>query len=140
MMGFMKSIYHVWDFGFEPGIDGSRTKRIDADGSVKVLEDQDAVRQSIMMLLSTRKGERVMHPDYGCDLERIMFMPNDQSTAGLAIHYVRKALEKWEQRIIIDTIDAGADPDETSVLVIQLRYTIKNLNIRDEIEFAISLT
>ena len=51
-----------------------------------------AVRQSILMLLSTRPGERVMPPDYGCPIHRLVFSPNDATTAGLAIHYVRHSL------------------------------------------------
>ena len=56
----------------------------------------DAVRQSILLLLSTRPGERVMRPDNGCDLYRLAFAPSDDMTAGLAIHYVRQAVERWE--------------------------------------------
>ena len=47
-----------------------------------------AIRQSIILLLTTTPGERVMRPDYGCPLHRLMFQPNDATTAGLAIHYV----------------------------------------------------
>ena len=40
-----------------------------------------------------------MRPGYGCHLFRLAFAPNDDTTAGLAIHYVRQALERWEPRI-----------------------------------------
>ena len=40
-----------------------------------------------------------MRPDYGCELHRLVFSPNDDTTAGLAIHYVRRALERWEPRV-----------------------------------------
>jgi phage baseplate assembly protein W len=72
-----------------------------------MVEDQDAIRQSLLMLLSTAPGERVMRPYYGCDLRRLVFSPNDETTAGLAIHYVRRAVERWEPRVEIEAIDAG---------------------------------
>jgi len=46
-------------------------------------------------------GERVLRPEYGCDLHRLVFSPNDATTAGLAVHYVRAALLRWEPRIEI---------------------------------------
>ncbi len=48
-----------------------------------------------------------MRPEYGCVLRRMVFAPNDDTTAGLAIHYVRTALERWGPRIEILRIDAG---------------------------------
>jgi len=72
-----------------------------------------AVRQAVLLLLSTRPGERVMRPDYGCDLTPLVFAPNDDTTAGLAMHFVRRAIERWEPRVQIVRLDAGADPVET---------------------------
>jgi phage baseplate assembly protein W len=47
-----------------------------------------------------------MRPHYGCHLHRLVFSPNDDTTAGLAIHYVRQALERWEPRIDVIHLDA----------------------------------
>ncbi len=77
-------------------------------GGVAMIADDAAVRQSIILLLTTIPGERVMRPDYGCPLHRLMFAPNDATTAGLAIHYIRQALERWERRIDVLRLDAGA--------------------------------
>src|SRR5262245_66442213 len=63
-----------------PGLQSSPT------GALATVEDEASVRQSILLLLSTAPGERVMRPDYGCDLRRLLFEPNDDTTAGLAIH------------------------------------------------------
>jgi hypothetical protein len=57
----------------------------------EMVAEQAAVRQSILLLLTTVPGERVMRPDYGCDLQKLVFSPNDATTHGLAIHYVRRA-------------------------------------------------
>ena len=55
-----------------------------ARGRLAMVEGNAAVRQAIQMLLSTAPGERVMRPGYGCDLQRLVFAPNDDTTAGLA--------------------------------------------------------
>src|ERR1700709_1544794 len=90
------------------------TKRAGPDlppaGGIALARDDEAVRQSIMMLLATIPGERVMRPEYGCPLHRVVFDPNDDTTAGLAIHYVRQAILRFEPRIEILRLDAGAQP------------------------------
>jgi len=94
-------------------------------GRIDMVEDADAVHQSILMLLGTSPGERVMRPDYGCLLRRVIFSPNDDTTAGLAIHYVRSALERWEPRVDVLHVDALADARDPGRLEVVLDYRVK---------------
>ena len=103
----------------DPGLQLSPT------GGVAMTEEDAAVRQSILLLLSTRPGERVMRPDYGCNLHRLLFWPNDDTTAGLAMHYVRQAVERWEPRVQITRLDAGRSPADSTRLDVQLEYRIR---------------
>jgi uncharacterized protein len=99
--------------------------QVTPDGRIDMVEDDEAIRQAILMLLATSPGERVMRPDYGCLLRRVIFSPNDDTTAGLAIHYVRTALERWEPRIEILRLDASADPGGRGRLEVVLEYRIR---------------
>jgi phage baseplate assembly protein W len=117
-------------------------------GGVAMVEGDRVVRQAIMMLLSTAPGERVMRPDYGCPLNRLVFEPNDATTAGLAIHYVRQALIRWEPRIEILRLDAGSLPGEGSpaafddygnLLHIRLDYRIRASRRTDQIAMTVDL-
>lgn len=98
---------------------------VTATGSISMVDGDDCVRQALVMLLATAPGERLMRPEYGCHLRRLAFAPNDQTTAGLAIHYVRQAVERWEPRVEIVDLDAGADPDDDRVLLVRLRYRVR---------------
>ena len=71
---------------------GRRARRRRPPAALATVEGDDAVRQAILLLLTTRPGERVMRRTYGSLLHRLVFAPNDDTTAGLAIHYVRQAL------------------------------------------------
>jgi phage baseplate assembly protein W len=103
--------------------------------------DEDAsVRQSILLLLSTIPGERVMRPDYGCELHRLVFSPNDNTTSGLAIHYVRQALNRWEPRAEITHLDAGPNPEHGERLEILLEYRLRRTQQTSELAFSINLT
>ncbi len=99
----------------------------------------DAVRQSIMLLLTTMPGERVMRPDYGCPIHRLVFSPNDATTAGLAIHYVRQAIARWEPRVEIVRLDAGADRQDPGRLVVTLEYRIRATGEQRVLDFDIRL-
>lgn len=91
-------------------------------GRVDMVGGTEAVRQSLLLLLSTLPGERVMRPDYGCELLTLAFAPNDDTTAGLAIHYVRKAVERFEPRAAVLSIDAVPNPEDPHRLDVLLEY------------------
>lgn len=109
-------------------VGGNEGLSLNNRGGIATVTGGRAVRQSILLLLATRPGERVMRPDYGCWLHRLVFAPNDPGTAGLAIHYVREALERWEPRAAISQLDAGCDLNGTGdpgVLDIILEYRVR---------------
>lgn len=124
----MSARYRAWRF-LHPDLDvpeGAAGLRLAATGGIEMVEEEAAVRQAILLLLSTIPGERVMRPDYGCALERLVFQPNDDTTAGLALHYVRQALDRWEPRIDVLRLDAGRDAADPTRLDLLLEYRVRS--------------
>lgn len=117
----------------DPGLHVSPT------GGLALVAGDAAVRQAILLLLSTRPGERVMRPLYGCNLHRILFWPNDNTTAGLAIHYVRQAIERWEPRVQIVRIDAERNAIDAARLDVRLEYRVRSTQSVDELNVSIPL-
>ena len=113
---------------------------VDATGRLAMVSGNDAVRQSLLLLISTVPGERVMRPDYGCNLHRLVFSPNDETTAGLAMFYVRQAVEQWEPRVEIVRVDAHAHPDLAEHLAIQLDYRVVATQREDRLVVPVALT
>jgi phage baseplate assembly protein W len=105
-----------------------------------MVDDHDSVRQAVLLLLSTIPGERVMRPEYGCQLHRLVFSPNDETTAGLAIHYVRQALDLWEPRIEILHLDAERNAENPEQLTISLEYQVRATQQTDITTFSINLS
>ncbi|HEV7642584.1 MAG TPA: GPW/gp25 family protein [Pyrinomonadaceae bacterium] len=116
-----------------PGLNVSPT------GGIEMVEEKDSVRQAIFMLLSTIPGERVMRPDYGCDLYKLIFAPNDYTTAGLAIHYVRQAIDRWERRVEILLLDAYNDRQNQEKLNIVMEYRLRATQTIDQLNFSLHL-
>jgi hypothetical protein len=98
------------------------------------------VRQAILLLLTTKPGERLMRPEYGCDLHRLVFAPNDATTHGLAIHYVRQALQRWEPRVDIVRLDADCNESDPGRMDILLEYRMRRTLRQDALVLPINLT
>ena len=136
------SPYRAWRF-LLPDLDAPEMEaglRISEQGSIEMVDGRESVRQSILLLISTMPGERIMRPGYGCHLNRLVFSPNDATTAGLAIHYVRRAIERWEPRVEIVDLNAGANPELPELLDIVLSYRVRTTQQADQVSFAIDLT
>jgi phage baseplate assembly protein W len=112
---------------------------VTATGALATVDGDESIRQALLLLLCTTPGERLMRPEYGCHLNRLVFAPNDHTTAGLAIHYVRRAIARWEPRVEIVDLDAEADPLRPSQLNIQLRYRVRASLTVAALELPVSL-
>lgn len=104
---------------FDPGESGLLAA---PSGRLELVSGSALVRQSLLMLLSTLPGERVMRPDYGCELLTLAFAQNDDTTAGLAVHYVRRAIERFEPRVRILAITTSRRPETPYRLDISCSY------------------
>lgn len=96
-------------------------------GAVAMAEEVEDVRQSIRIILGTNRGERVMRPDFGSNLNRLVFEPMSTTTMSLAQHYVEEALTRWEPRI--DQVEVSVDGDPPmGRLLIEVSYRIRSTN------------
>jgi hypothetical protein len=109
---------------------------VEPRGRIATVTDAAAIRQCLLLLLSTRPGERVNRPEYGCYLSRLAFAPADDTTAGLAVHYVARAVERWEKRVEIVSIEAERPGDEP-VIEVRMRYRVRASQQEDEIGVAV---
>jgi len=98
----------------------------DARGRIGLISGVKTVEQAMLMVLMTPRGQRVMRPEYGCQIHELIFAPNDASTLGLASYYVHEALTIWEPRIELQDVDADIDPDHPERIVIRVRYRMRS--------------
>jgi phage baseplate assembly protein W len=113
-------------WGFPVGRDDPRQ----AEPHFALAAYEDSVKQSIYIILSTAKGERVMRPDFGCGIHELVFAPNDTATRGMAEHYVREALLLWEPRIDVLRVRATAAGEHDEEIRISVDYRIETTDSR----------
>jgi Phage baseplate assembly protein W len=135
----MSEAGNAWAFSFPGGGGPHNGVYLTPDGGVSLCTGASEIRQSIMMILSTIPGERVMRPEYGCELDKVLFLPNDLSTAGLVKHYITKALSRWETRVTITDIDVTADRELGERMTVRIAYEIKESKVADEVGFGVDL-
>lgn len=99
------------------------------DHSVKMIADEEDIRSSLEILLSTSIGERIMQPTYGCDLKKLLFETLDTGLKAYIEDLIRTAILYHEPRIRLDEITLIAKPDEGRIDII-LDYTIRASNSR----------
>lgn len=98
--------------------------------SVRVVSDEEDIQQSLEILLSTRLGERVMLPRYGCDLNEFMFESITTSFKTFITDLVRTAIIYYEPRIKLEKIDLNGSNDLDGLILINVQYVVKSTNSR----------
>lgn len=103
------------------------------EGAV-MLSEQEDIRSSLEVLLSTEVGERVMQPRYGCDLRRLLFEPLDRTLEAYVADLIETAILYFEPRIVLDDV-TFTPRDADGRLDIRIDYTITRTNTRGNIVY-----
>ncbi|WP_167619852.1 GPW/gp25 family protein [Maribellus sediminis] len=103
--------------------------------SVNLLEDEDDIKSSLEILLSTRLGERIMVPDYGCNLDELLFKPLNLTLKTFVIDLIKKAILYHEPRIDVNKIAIDPINELEGELLINIDYTIRSTNSRKNMVF-----
>ena len=102
------------------------------NGQNELLELQSGVgviNQSIFSILSTRIGERYNNPEFGSNLHTMLFEPNDRITKDLCYYYTKTALDRWEKRITVTSIDFVYKAEDDHFIGLYINYIINQTNI-----------
>ena len=101
---------------------------------VLLAENEEDIRQSLIILLNTTIGERVLRPEYGCNLEDLLFEALNVTTATMITNRIKRAILFHEPRIKADDIDLRPDYQEGRVVVL-ISYTIISTNNRKNLVY-----
>ena len=93
------------------------------------------IQQSLMILLGTIPGERVMHPDFGCGIHKLVFEPISNSLFTKIKDLVEQAVLLFESRIKLHEVEVEHNPKIEGTIFISLDYTIKSVNTRQNLVY-----
>jgi phage baseplate assembly protein W len=97
-------------------------------GLVASVAYEEDIRQSIMIILETAPGERVMRPNFGCGVHELVFTALDSTTMQLIRSNVEESLRRCEARI--DVLEVTVDETATTEgkLLVQIEYRVRKTN------------
>ena len=85
--------------------------------------DTDAIRSDLLHLLLTNKGERLYMPDFGSDLRKYIFEPNDQITHDKIKDSLNETIKKYIPNLLVNEITFRNDEIE-ELIIVDLKYTV----------------
>ena len=101
-----------------------------ATGTLNMVEGKDDIQQSLGIILSTSLGERVMRPQFGCNLKTFQFEPINSGFMAYMRDLVYKALLIHEPRIRVDDIRILTVSVIEGKLLITVDYAVRTTNSR----------
>ena len=101
------------------------------DDCVLMVSDERDVRESLWILFSTMLGERIMVPEYGTGLRRMVFHNITASAITGIRNLVHKAILRWEPRITVDEVAVQPDATVDGLVLITVYYSVRKTNARN---------
>jgi len=85
--------------------------------------DKDAIKADLLHLLLTDKGERLYMPDFGSDLKKFIFQPNDSITHSEIKDNLNETIKRYIPNLVVDSIDFKKNEKE-ELIIVELKYTV----------------
>jgi phage baseplate assembly protein W len=85
--------------------------------------DRDAIRADLLHLLLTNKGDRLYLPDFGSDLRKFIFEPNDSITHDDIKQSLNDSISRYIPNLIVNSINFRND-DIEELIIVELTYTV----------------
>jgi uncharacterized protein len=101
---------------------------VDRRGGIALASDETDIDQAIQLILGTAPGERPMRPEFGCGVHDFVFDSVDASTVGRMELAIRDALDRWEPRVVVDSVEFNLDEVGEGRLIIDIGYRVRATN------------
>jgi len=107
----------------------------DTQGNVSLVSGEENIERSVRLILGTAKGERVMRPEFGCDIHDQVYASLSPGTLNRIEESVRRALVRWEPRIEVERVEAEPDTESPGKLLIDISYYVQSTNSRNNMVY-----
>lgn len=104
------------------------------NNSATLVQHEDDIKESLIILLTTIRGHRLMRPNYGTSVRTLIFEPLDANTATYISEEIKKAILIHEPRVFVDKVEAIQESLNGTLKVV-INYTIIASNTRSNLVF-----
>ena len=87
---------------------------------------KDQVKSNIKNLLLTKKGERIIQPEFGSGLQSLLFEPNVDDLEGRIEDTINESLEQWLPYVTAEEIDIESTDElrDNNKLNVSIKFRI----------------
>jgi len=104
-------------------------------GTVHMVSADQDIKQSLLIILSTDLGERVMQPSFGCGLKRQIYENINESSITVLKDLIQRAILFYEPRVKLESIDTDISGAYEGRLDFMIVYNIIATNTRHNIVY-----
>lgn len=90
--------------------------------------EKDKVRSKIMHVIFTPKGQRIREPEFGTDLIRYIFEPNDSISWPSLKNEITDSVQRYVNNVILNDIQVAKSDDDASSVYVRIDYSVKQGN------------
>lgn len=101
---------------------------------LELVEGEDEIRESLVLLFSTRLGERLTNPEFGCAIHDLILDALNTSLKREIEKVIRHAVLLYEPRIDVESVNIEADEPE-GIVFVGMEYLIRKVNTRTNIVY-----
>ena len=109
-------------------------------GAARLVQAEEDIAESLRILMETRPGERIMHPNYGCRLHDLVFEPMSSETEAEIEVAISRAILFFEPRIKLGAVTVDIRAALEGHLAVTLNYTVVETNERHNMVFPFYIT
>lgn len=109
------------------------------NGELSYPELEESIKQSIRIILLTQKGGLLMHANFGAGLSSYLHQPNQLVTRRRIQDAIIDSINKWELRIVINSVDVWEIPEQDDAVRVVIDYVIKRTGVKENVKLTMNL-
>ncbi|MCT4697166.1 MAG: GPW/gp25 family protein [Candidatus Cardinium sp.] len=102
---------------------------------VEMVNGLSDIRESLIILMRTRVGERIVEQQYGCDLTPLAFQQLDLNLETFMVNNIKQTITEHEPRVEVLDVQLTTPNDGEGAIGINISYKVKKLDIEETIQY-----
>jgi phage baseplate assembly protein W len=112
---------------------------VGTDGRIAWSEGETNIRENIEIILRTEERERLNLPTFGGGLRRFLFEPNTVTTRFQIQDRITRALQQWEPRVLVSSVEVEEDADDPQSAVATVHYQLVATQAASQVSLRVRL-
>ena len=92
------------------------------------MTEKDKIRSQIMHVVFIPKGQRIRNPEFGTDLIKYIFSPNDAQSWEAVKNEIISSVQRYVPGCVINNIRVVQSDDERAEIFVRMDYSVKQGN------------